>query len=156
MLPFIKNWDDIIENSHIKGLFDYVVCFELLEHLNEKNQNEVLEKIHGVLKENGTLIVSVPIEKGIPSMVKNMRRILIHYNSQIYHIKNVMASLFSCKTKWMEQHRRESHYLSHMGFFFNDLEKNIEKKFKIIKRSFCPFKRLGFQLNSQVFYTLKK
>ena len=33
-LTIYKQWNDVENWSKQKGLFDYVVCFEVLEHLN--------------------------------------------------------------------------------------------------------------------------
>ena len=153
-ISIFKDWDDILKDTQKNGLFDYVVCFEVLEHLNLENQTEIFNRVSQVLKKEGVFIVSVPIEKGLPSVVKNLRRLIIHYNGETYSFKNIVASLFGYKTKWMKNHREQSDYLSHIGFFFNELETHFKGKFRVIKRKFSPFTFLGYQLNSQVFYTL--
>jgi len=139
-----------------KGAFDYVVCFEVLEHFSVVRQKDAFERIAEVLKKDGRFVVSVPIEKGIPAVVKNLRRMIMHPNPEIYNIKNITASLFGTKTKWMKQHRLGTEYLSHVGFFFDDLESVIKEFFTIEKRMFSPFRGLGSNFNSQAFYVLKK
>ena len=151
-----KEWSEVDDWMKQKGKFDVIVCFEVLEHLNPTRQIEILEKAKMALKEGGVFIVSVPIEKGIPSVIKNLRRIMIHYDAKIYNFRNVVASFFGYKTKWMKQHRKESFYLSHMGFFFDDLEKVIAPLFNIESRVFSPFKKFNAKVNSQVFYVLNK
>jgi len=63
------DWDSIVEFSEQLGLFDYVTCFEVLEHFSPQNQYEALKKMHSVVKPTGTVIISVPIEKGFPSFI---------------------------------------------------------------------------------------
>lgn len=155
-IAIFKKWNKIVAVSEQLGGFDNVVCFEVLEHLNLKNQIKLLNKINKVLKENGECIISVPIEKGFPALVKNFRRIIIHYDPNIYSLKNIYASILGKKTKWMEEHRKEDGYLSHSGFFFDELEQELTKKFFVLERKFSPFNNLGYNFNSQVFYVLKK
>ncbi len=153
-LTIYKKWNDVENWSKQKGLFDYVVCFEVLEHLNPSKQEEVFKMVKNVLKEDGTFIISVPIEKGFPALFKNIRRITIHYDAKIYNLNNILASVFGYKTQWMKKHRKSEEYLSHLGFYFNDLEKVLDPFFKIKEKTFSPFKRFGAQLNSQVFYQI--
>lgn len=42
----------------IKSSFDVIVCFEMIEHINE--QEEVLDNIAAALRENGILLISTP------------------------------------------------------------------------------------------------
>ena len=151
-----KKWSEVEGWIKQKGRFDVVVCFEVLEHLNTPRQIEILEKAKTALKDDGVFIVSVPIEKGIPSVIKNLRRIMIHYDSKIYNFSNLVASFCGYKTKWMKQHRKESFYLSHMGFFFDDLERVVASFFKTKSKIYSPFKKLNAKVNSQVFYVLNK
>ena len=155
-VKILKEWSEVIYWMKQKTKFDVVTCFEVLEHLNPARQIKILEKAKDALIDGGVLIISVPIEKGIPSAVKNLRRIVIHYDPKIYAFKNIIASLFGYKTNSMKEHRKDSSYLSHMGFFFNDLENLIIPLFDIKKRVFSPFKKLNSIANSQVFYVLNK
>lgn len=155
-IKILKEWSEVTEWVKQKGTFDVVVCFEVLEHLNPERQIEIFEKAKEALKEDGVFIISVPIEKGIPSVIKNLRRIMIHYDPKIYCFSNIMASLFGYKTKWMKHHRKGSSYLSHVGFFFDELEKVVVPFFNIERRLFSPFKKLNAKINSQVFYVLNK
>ena len=155
-ISIFKEWPEILAKSKKLGGFDNVVCFEVLEHLNIKNQIKLLNRVHKVIKENGVFIISVPIEKGLPALVKNLRRIIIHYDPNVYNFKNIFASILGKKTKWMKEHRKEEIYLSHSGFFFDELEQVLSQTFSIEERKFSPFNGFGYNLNSQVFYILRK
>lgn len=148
-----QNWDDILEITK-KGSFDYVTCFEVLEHFSEKRQIETLQKIANILSEEGLLIISVPIETGFPSIVKNMiRRMDTKKYKHIYSFKNIMRSFSGLP---LPAYREGDDYLFHMGFYYKDLEILFQKYFRIETRFFSPFKCFGHHLNSQVFYQLKK
>jgi cyclopropane fatty-acyl-phospholipid synthase-like methyltransferase len=157
-LQIYKNWDDILDYASKNGSFDYVTCFEVLEHFSEEKQRRCFKDISTVLKKDGTIIISVPIEKGLPSLVKNLRRVwlLRSSNPGVYTFKNIFFSFFGIKTKALNKLRIGSEYLGHMGFYFDDFEKIINEHFVFENKKFSPFKVLPFYLNSQVFYTLRK
>ncbi len=71
------------EKMKFKEKFDFVVCSEVLEHL--KNPQRALSSIHGVLKRNGLLIVTVPNGLGPYSLIFD-------------HFRNkVISKIFSIK-----------------------------------------------------------
>ena len=121
-VPIVKTWEEVKGQCKKNQKFDYVLCFEVLEHLNVKNQIDVFKKFFEVIKDEGKLIISVPVEFGFPSVLKNIRRVSLHGSSEIYSLKNIFFSFFRKKTKFMKSHRKEDKYLSHMGFFYQDME----------------------------------
>ena len=155
-IKIYSNWNDI-KNVVIKnGKFDVVTCFEVMEHFSEERQKTALENIKEILKEDGNLIISVPIEKGLPVIPKNLRRIAISYkgNEKIYTFKNIVYSLFGIKSESLNSIRIGKDYLSHMGFYFTDLEALLKKYFKIESINYSPFPIFPYFFNSQVFYKL--
>lgn len=134
------------------GKFDVICCFEVLEHFNTKNQLDFLKTMASMLTEGGVMVISVPIETGFPSVVKNLRRVLLH-NLDLYSAKNIFKSAFSIA---VPECREGNGYLSHMGFNHKDFENLLKKRFIIGKKMFSPFKGLGVQFNSQVFYHLAR
>ena len=157
-LVIYNKWDDIKNHCKQNGLFDYVTCFEVMEHFSEKRELENLKKISSVLNSSGTLIISVPIEKGFITLIKNLRRVSISYskNKNIYSFKNIFYSFLGLKTESLKNLRLGDEYLGHMGFYFDDFEKVLNQDFIITEKRFSPFDNLTHHLNSQVFYTLKK
>jgi len=156
-LNIFRNWDEITAFCDANGLFETITCFEVLEHFSKERQIEAIDKIHKLLEPNGEFIVSVPIEKGLPVIPKNLRRIAISYkgNEEIYTLKNIACSLFGIKSQSLDRLRKGEDFLSHMGFCFTDLEDLLREKFIISKLSYSPFPKLPYFLNSQVFYQLK-
>lgn len=153
-IEIYKNWEDIISKSKTIEGFDYVTCFEVLEHFSPENQLEALKKMNSVLKKDGKVIISVPIEKGFPALVKNLiRRVNLPQSVHIFSYKNIWNSFLSRSLLHL---RQDPGYMSHMGFYFTDLEDEIGKLFKQEKKSFSPFGGPSHHFNSQVFFTLTK
>jgi len=113
----------------------------------------VLLVILEILSNEGHVLVSVPIECGLPSLPKIIFRRSRYGREQrgVYNVQNMMRSLFELP---IPEHRTGKDYLSHMGFYFKDLEILFEKFFHIEARKYSPFPAIGPQLNSQVFYKL--
>ena len=146
------SWEEVVAEAP----FDYVTCFEVLEHFDADRQAETLKKLFHLLTNEGCLIVSVPIESGFPSLVKNLIRKFscAKRDRPVYSIRNIVAA---CLKRPLPRYRTGSDYLfSHMGFYPADLEKVFSENFVITKKCFSPFPLLGSQLNSQIFYSLKK
>jgi cyclopropane fatty-acyl-phospholipid synthase-like methyltransferase len=135
-----------------KAPFDCITCFEVLEHFSQGGQQKILRQIHSVLAKDGLLIVSVPIEKGFPSVVKNICRRLKHKDKN-YSAGNIWASFWGNPLPAL---RQGEEYLYHMGFYFHDLEGILGQYFDTIEKHFSPFPFCGYNVNSQVFYRLKK
>ncbi len=133
--------------------FDVITCFETLEHFNETAQLSMLKEFNKILEKNGRVIISVPIEIGFPSLIKNIRRMSFGKNSY-QHIKNSIKCFFGKEIP--EIRNLEGFIPSHLGFNHKKLEYLMLKYFKIVKKEKSPFKNLPYQLNSQVFYILEK
>jgi len=152
-VPIHKDWDRVRAIADRRQGFDLVTCFEVLEHLPQRKLGEALDRIRAVSKPETQVFVSVPIESGFPSVVKNTIRHLA-YNKEhgnIYSLKNIARSALSMP---MPECRQDD-YCMHMGFYYRDLEERLAESFAIVKRQFSPFPGLGAGLNSQVFYELR-
>lgn len=139
--------------KNINEKFNKITCFEVFEHLTEKNQEKELLQIKKLLDENGRIIMSVPLEKGLSSLLKNIIRILLKQKHENTNFSTILKSLFGIKIN-----RGSNEYISnHIGFYYNDLEKIFKKvNLKIEKKLFSPINLFGSVLNSQVFYILTK
>jgi SAM-dependent methyltransferase len=151
----LKNWAEV----ECRGHFNYITCFEVLEHLGATSLPEALQRMRSVLTDEGLVIVSVPIEKGFPSVVKNISRKFSRDQKfsrekgrKVYSIKNILSAFFGKPLPLFRQGER----LSHLGFYYTELESVLTQHFDIVERSFSPFPYFGSNLNSQVFYKLKK
>lgn len=149
-INILSDWDEIVTHMENKK-FSHVVCFEVLEHFSEQRQIKALDRMHEVLAADGKLVVSVPIESGLPSVVKNLIRRKTGKDNEYYSFNNIIHSLL--KTP-IPECRDGDGYLFHMGFYFEELEKLMAVRFNIALRRFSPFRHLGKNFNSQVFYIL--
>ncbi len=66
-------------NKLQKDHYNVVTCFEVIEHLDEKTQEELMQRLHSHLKEDGTLFIST-VRKMDPPPTKNR---------QIEHIREL-------------------------------------------------------------------
>lgn len=136
-----------------KGTFNKITCLEVLEHLEESSRKSALLNIKGLLAKNGIVIVSVPIEIGFSSLLKNIVRIFLKQTHENTNIVTIAKSLLMLPVK---RRGDGSYILSHIGFDYKGLEHTfMEMDFKIVKRTFSPFSCLGPYINSQVFYVLR-
>ncbi len=105
------------------------------------------------MEDNGTIIISVPIEKGLSSLLKKIIRILLNQQHPNTSFKTIIKSFLSINF----DRGNESYLHSHMGFYYNDLENIFDKvELSIHRKLFSPIKFLGPLINSQIFYILKK
>lgn len=148
----IDNWDDVTSLSKEKR-FDIIFCQEVLEHFNPLRQEDALKKMASVMDSDGRLIISVPVEIGPVALVKNIGRWKYRkYNPSIYNFRNLFKSFFGIK---INEERLKNDFLSHMGFYFNDLKKIINKDFIIEKTSASPMFWAPKIFNSQVFFVCR-
>ena len=112
-----------------------------------KNKNN-LKKI---AKKNCTIIISVPIEVGFSSLIKNLIRIFYNSKHENMTLNNLLKSIFRKKID-----RGNKKYInSHIGFDYIELKKILENHFSIKDISYSPFNILKGFLNSQIFFICK-
>ena len=82
-LQFLKNQKNfkrvklIKKTSNLKkNFYDIVTVNEVIEHLPNKKITEVIKLIKFISKKKSTIIISVPIEIGVSSIVKNFIRLI--------------------------------------------------------------------------------
>lgn len=149
-----QNWSNIEVLANTRGSFDVITCFEVLEHLPDELLTNALQNMHSVLKNSGLLIISVPVETGLPALLKGiLRRREGELYRQIWSWKNIFHSVFN---KPVTRIAAEEGYLHHMGFRYQELQKSFAPLFTIQNTFFSPLKGLGNHFNSQVFYILRK
>lgn len=150
----LNKWEDVVKLK--PAGFELVTCFEVLEHFSPNEQVLHVDRMLSILSEGGYLIISVPIEKGLPALIKNMRRLFMHGFSDTLNLKNILHSMLGIKSQQILRIRNTSGYLNHMGFYFDELEEILLDRCSIIEVFNSPFKYVGYNLNSQRFYVLAK
>lgn len=146
----IKIFSDVKEIQ--ANQFNIITCFEVLEHLPEKEAALVLSNVRRLLKDDGQLIISVPLESGLSGFVKNAVRLLIN-QPHTSDMRKMTRAMLGLKVK----RAGAEYYLDgHIGFRHKDLEPLLLRNFQLIATSFSPFPFFKAAINSQIFYTLIK
>lgn len=157
--PIYRTWSEV-DHVFRSNPADLVTCFEVLEHLAKDAQLEVFEKLLSITHAASEIVFSVPVECGLPSIPKNLlRRAAWKWRASspdggwdnLYTLKNILKSVLELP---INEHRTGRSYLSHMGFYYRDLEHAMTPYFQIAERRFSPFNIGTHQINSQVFYRL--
>ena len=74
--------------------FSKVCCCEVLEHLEPDGRRSALKDIHRLLNPDGMALVTVPIESGLSSLLKNIMRLVIGQAHPNTTTRNVVKSVF--------------------------------------------------------------
>tara|TARA_Y100000590_G_scaffold461334_1_gene622678 strand:- start:1279 stop:2025 length:747 start_codon:yes stop_codon:yes gene_type:complete len=157
----IKNVKIFNDYNLIDKRFDIICCLETLEHFNHEDQRKLLSQMEKLLKPNGIICISVPIEVYLSGFLKMIYRFLIGQKHENSSFKNLIYTLFginiftphtvhSLKTYDMQYKD------THVGFYYFNLIKLIENmNFEIVKIQYSPFPLLKSLLNSQIFIKIK-
>ncbi len=163
----LKEMDELFKNYNIRNVqiyddlkkinnkFDIITCFETLEHFNAENQKKILLQIRSLLKTNGVIILSVPIEVYISGFIKIILRIIMKQKHDGTKISNIFKTLFGLKINRNKISDKE-YIESHIGFYYFDLIKILrDLDFEILENKYSPFFFFGPIFNSQIFIKLK-
>lgn len=154
-----------LERPLHQGAYDVVYCMEVLEHVIDPAA--MLDTFERLLAPGGTLVISVPIETGIPVAVKQLVRRLAgwrgigHYPGTTgYTPIEMLRSVFARSTQHITRpvHGREdgSTFHDHKGFNWRVLRKLIDAQFDLVRESTSPVQWLGPQLGTQRWLIARK
>jgi len=141
------------------GIFDYVFCLEVFEHLPGKETVEAIAEIHRILKPDGVAVVSVPHELFLPSLLKGFFRMCRRYGDFDASPNNIFAASLGrppSRRPIAEISPGFSYHFHHLGFDYRALERILQEYFQLTKKWFSPFPVFGAVLNSEVYFLLKK
>ena len=144
-----------------QGAYDGVVCMEVLEHVVEIDA--VLDALVSLLAPGGRLLMSVPVETGLPLLVKQtVRRIagwrgIDHYpGTTPYSWRELAAGVFAGPRPHV---RRPIHHETdgkpfhdHKGFNWMVLRNKLAQRLRIEAVEASPLRLLPPQLASQVWF----
>jgi SAM-dependent methyltransferase len=136
------------------GPFTKVVCLETAEHLVDKELNILLTNIRKLLAQNGTALISVPIETGIPALFKNTFRILKGHIPDNLTFMNFWRMVFgvSIPRSTSETLEHGQYIYSHIGFSHGRFEDQLERNFLIESKHYSPFNSFGSMVNNTIYY----
>ena len=153
------------------GRYDVVVCMEVLEHCPDDVQPLVLDRIRDVTAPRGTVVISVPIEIGLPLVAKQTARALIALTGRreyaareryrLHELVRMMTAGPGTVFPRVEHvggagGARTMRFTGHKGFNWRALEKAIAARFAIERRLFSPMPIFGALLNSQVWFVCRR
>lgn len=138
-----------------EGGFHVVTCLEVFEHLDGRLQRDALDNMSGFLADNGSIILSVPMETGLSSLLKNLFRLMKGEPHGGLTPGNIIRSLFSMK---VDRKPGDSGYIAtHVGFNYREMEALLGRTgLLVVQKAYSPLPLTGPLINSQVIYVLKK
>jgi len=140
------------------GVFDYVTCLEVFEHLPPEATAEALRQIRRLLKPTGVAVIGVPHELYLPALVKGCFRMVRRYGSFDARWRTVLAAAVGkppAERPELTLAPGLSYYPQHTGFDYRALEQTLREQFRLEKRWFSPIAALGRWFNSEVYYQLR-
>lgn len=149
--------EDLERPAH-QGAYDAIYCMEVLEHVVDPAP--LLDRLRRLLAPGGTLVISVPIETGIPVVVKQIvRRIagwrgIGHYPGTTgYSPLELLRSVFARSTQHITRpvisRDDGSTCHDHKGFNWRVLRALVRADFDLVRESTSPVEWLGPQLGTQ-------
>lgn len=126
--------------------FDTICCLETLEHVYD--MPGALAEFKRILVDDGKLIVSVPIERGLPILLKQGVSNLFFGG---YRGKYTWQEIWYATTGKMTKIERPG-LSSHKGFDFKTVAAELRKHFEQVTQSGLPIRWLGTWLNTQVIF----
>jgi SAM-dependent methyltransferase len=145
--------------------YDLVVCMEVLEHVI--HLDKILRQMDFALAPHGTIAISVPVEVGLPVLVKQMvrrvagwRNLGDYRSTSSYSALEMMKSVFAGTDQHIE--RRVFHdpngtdFYDHKGFNWPALRRQLERYFDVERVVASPVPMLGPLFASQVWLVGKK
>jgi 2-polyprenyl-3-methyl-5-hydroxy-6-metoxy-1,4-benzoquinol methylase len=148
-----------------RSAYDVVVCMEVLEHVVALDG--VIDRLWRLVRDDGTLLMSVPVETGIPLLLKQTARRIAGWrgvgdyrSTTSYTLREYVAALFA----GAEQHMKRPVYdrdgampfHDHKGFNWRALRRRLETRFTVERVAASPLPWLGPRLATQVWFVARK
>jgi SAM-dependent methyltransferase len=145
------------------GRYDAVFCMEVFEHVVDWEPE--LERIRKLLAPGGKLIVSVPVETGLPLVVKQIvRRIagwrrIDHYpGTTSYSMRELATAIVAGRRQHLLRPVFDSGtgpFHDHKGFNWMVLKNRLERDYLVERVLASPFSWLGPHLATQVWFVAR-
>lgn len=143
-----------------KRQFELITCLEVLEHLPPRQLAAALASIRARLAPGGRLLVTVPIETGLPGLAKALfggRRFLLQGLRGALGLPIDRETLETRRASLAgEPAQAVTYYSSHIGFSHGPLKAALRAAgFEVISAHGAPFPMLPSWLNSQLVWVLR-
>jgi SAM-dependent methyltransferase len=154
---------ELAGSEHI-GQYDAVFCMEVMEHVVDWEPE--LARLKTLLKPEGALIISVPVETGLPLVVKQtVRRIagwrkIGHYpGTSPYSMTEMASSIFAGATQHLRRPIFDTGggpFHDHKGFNWMVLKSRLQQDFVVERVLASPFAWLGPHLATQAWFIARR
>jgi SAM-dependent methyltransferase len=147
------------------GRFDVIYCMEVLEHVVEPRP--LLERFDRLLAPGGTLVISVPIETGLPVLIKQIvRRVagwrgIGHYPGTTGYtpaelLSSILAGSAQHLTRPVFRAADGSLFHDHKGFNWRVLRRLVRERFDLVRQDTSPVGWFGPHLGTQRWLVARK
>lgn len=156
-LPGIEFCSDISRISLRSA--DLVFCLEVFEHLPPNETKTALEQINDLLCSEGTAIIGVPVEIGVPAIYKGLFRMVRRYGKFDALPGNVLLAFLGRPPQTRpvsEIAPGFDFYAPHLGFDHRRFLAILRKNFKLHQIATSPFAVFGTWLNPEVYFVVKR
>jgi 2-polyprenyl-3-methyl-5-hydroxy-6-metoxy-1,4-benzoquinol methylase len=150
-----------LDSQNYNSYFDTAVCMEVLEHCLPETVEKIIKDLNRLVKQDGIIIISVPIEIGLSLLIKQTTRRIAgllkqgDYDKSIepHSLTELLQMIFATKSSAIKRpiYGDEFPYHEHKGFNWRFLRAELSKTFTIEKTCFSPLGWLGGFFSSQVF-----
>jgi CTP:molybdopterin cytidylyltransferase MocA len=138
---------------------------EVLEHVTDPDV--LLERLEWLLAPGGTLVISVPIETGLPVVVKQAvrtlagwRRIGDYPGTTSYTPRELLSSILAGATQHIQRPAfkdaagNPTH--DHKGFNWRVLRALVRRRFRLVREDTSPIRGLGPHFATQRWFVARK
>lgn len=154
-----------LDRREEQASYDVIYCMEVFEHV--VNPVPLLDQFNQLLTPNGRLVISVPIETGVPVVVKQVvRRVagwqgIGHYPgttgySPAEMLKSVFAGSRQHITRPIIMRDDGTTFHDHKGFNWRVLRALVRERFDLVREDTSPVTWLGPQLGTQRWFIARK
>jgi len=146
-----------------RARYDTVVCMEVLEHVVDVDA--VVRRLDRVLAPDGRLVVSVPVETGVPLVLKQAARRVAGWrgigdysSTSAYTWREYWRGIFAGRTQHIERpvYDGDVPFHDHKGFNWMALADRLGERFAIERIVASPLPVLGPHLATQVWFIARK
>jgi SAM-dependent methyltransferase len=145
--------------------YDVIYCMEVFEHVTDPPA--LLDCFERLLAPGGMLVISVPIETGLPVVVKQIVRTIAGWRgignypgttgySFAELLRSVLASSAQHISRPMFRRDDGSAFHDHKGFNWRVLRALVRSRFDLVREDTSPVGWLGPQLGTQRWFVARK
>ena len=156
---------DSLDAPEYRQSFDAIFCMEVLEHVPDVTP--LLDRFARLLAPDGALVISVPVETGLPVLVKQTFRRIAGWRGigdypgiAPYSYGDLLKSVFAGPRQHIVRplHRdgENNAFHCHKGFNWMALRETLRERFVIQQLRASPLPMLSPHLASQCWFVLRK